>query len=121
DTGTSPWVPVIRDNLNSGIKYTYVCLQHGGVQGAINDLRGVFRDFESLCQIVILDQIEFERYPYRHIVIYDPCNQGGEMDCYAEINAPERGFWLKLKREERNSVISRATSHLPLAKPIAAL
>ncbi len=109
DTGTSPWVPVIQENLSNGIKYTYLCLNHKGIRGAINALKDVFRDFPESCNIVLVDQDEFEHFPYQHIVIYDPNNQSGEMDCYAEIKAPEKGCWLQLTKDERNYVINRAS------------
>jgi hypothetical protein len=118
DTGNSSWVPVIQDNLKNDIKYIYLCLRNSGVRGAINDLKDVFRDYPNSCDVVILDTDEFERFPYRHIVIYDPYNLGGEVDCYAEINAPEKGCWLQLPKAERHSVIGRATDLVAKAKNI---
>lgn len=119
DTGTSPWVQIIRNNLADGIKYTYVCLEKTGILGGINGLKETFRNHHDLCDVIIIDRDEYERFPYSHIVVYDPNNDGGEMDCYGEINAPEKGCWLRLTTTERDFVIDRLAKHAPKAKNIS--
>ncbi len=121
DTEDSPWIPAIRDNIAQGINYWYICTDQIGTRASIRGLKKTFKNNLDKCQIVVVPQDIYERFPHRHIVVYDPTNSGGEMDCYAEIDAKERDYWIQLVTAQRHEVIGRASSLIEKdAKPLSA-
>jgi hypothetical protein len=118
DTGDSLWVPVIQNNIADGITYTYICPNKTGVATAINGLKDVFRNMLGQCNVTRLPVEEFDRLPYRHIVIYDPDNEAGEMDILCEIDAEETGWWSRISRQKRNYVIDIIRHYTEDASPL---
>lgn len=118
DTGDSPWVSVIQDNIGDGIMYTYICPDKTGVATAINGLKDVFRDALAQCRVATLPSEEYYRLPYRHIVIYDPNNEAGEMDALCEIDAEQKGWWLRISSAKRNIVIDTVRKFVDQATPL---
>ena len=105
DSEGSSWAQAIKDNISDGIEYKYLCPNIKGISSALNGLKVLFKDAPELFYSFTISEEEYDRLPHRHMVVYDPDNDDGEVDALYEIEAPERGWWLRLKKEERNSLI----------------
>jgi len=107
DTGSSKWAEVIRKNIDDGISYFYISPKTVALEGAIKGLKTVFRKNLSMCNIVKLTPTEYEKLPHQHLVIYDPDNNHGESDCFAEIDIEEKGWWIKIPENRRNIIMGK--------------
>lgn len=118
DTGDSPWVAVIQNNIADGIAYIYICPEALGVSSAINGLKNVFRGALGQCRFAKIPAAELDQLPYRHIVVYDPGNEAGEMDALCEIDAEQKGWWLRISAAKRNVVIDSVRTYASKATPL---
>jgi hypothetical protein len=113
DTGDSPWTKVIQQNIKDGINYYYISPKSPSLDGAIKGLKTVFRNNLDKCMVVKLTLKEYEQLPHEHLVIYDPHNDHGESDSFAEIDTEEKGWWVKLPVSRQNIIVGKL---LPLIK-----
>lgn len=113
DTGDSPWTAVIKQNIQDGISYYYISPKSPSLDGAIKGLKTIFRDNLDQCMIVKLKPSDYEKLPHEHLVIYDPHNDHGESDSFAEIDTEEKGWWVKLPVSRQNIIVGKL---LPLIK-----
>ena len=113
DTGDSPWTKVIQKNIKDGINYYYISPKSPSLDGAIKGLKTVFRNNLDKCMVVKLTLKEYEQLPHEHLVIYDPHNDHGESDSFAEIDTEEKGWWVKMPVKRKNKIVGKL---LPLIK-----
>ena len=118
DTGKSPWVAVIQDNISNGMMYYYIAPNTDFFDGAIKGLKTVFRDNLEKCNVLKLDNKEYHSLPHAHLVVYDPHNHHDESECFAEIDIEEKGWWICLPKNKHNFVVGKL---LPLVKESVAL
>ncbi len=90
DTGNSPWVEVIRDNINNGITYYYIVPTTDYLDGAINGLKTFFRRRLEKYRILKINMEGYNALPHEHLVLYDPQNQYDETGCFAELDIEEK-------------------------------
>lgn len=107
DTGNSPWVAIIRDNISNGITYYYIAPETDFLDGAIKGLKSVFRSNLGKCYVLKLDFKEFKMLPHEHLVIYDPHNHHDESECFAELDVEEVGWWICLPKNKHNKVVAK--------------
>jgi hypothetical protein len=105
DTGNSPWVQVIKQNITDGITYIYVTPDKPSLNGAIKGLKSVFRGRLNQCKILKLNHEEYKKLPFSHLVIYDPNNTHDEFDCLAELEVEESGWWIRISVRKLNELI----------------
>lgn len=118
DTGDSPWVKVIDNNIKDGIRYYYFSPDSDSLTGAIKGLKTVFRDHLDKCYIHKLQCSEYESLPHEHLVIYDPHNEYNETDSYAELEVDEKGWWMRLPNNRKNKLLGKLEMFVERAKPL---
>jgi hypothetical protein len=118
DTGDCPWANTVKENASQGITYRYICARTNGAEAAAAQLGDTFRLYPNRCFVAMITQDEYERFPNHHIVVYDPRNNNGMAESFAELETSKKGYWIRLTSARRNQVIDKAKEILANAKPI---
>jgi hypothetical protein len=119
DTGECLWADTVRLNASAGIYYHYICVRTPGAEEAAAQLLETFYSYQNRCFVCMITQEEYERFPYAHIVVYDPNNSNESVESFAELEISQKGYWIKLTSERENQVIEMAREKLLNQEPIS--